>query len=139
MGRRFLRFNLVGVAGFAVQIAALALLVHLGAHYLAATALAVEAAVLHNFFWHERWTWRDRPADGRGRLDRLFRFHALNGVISLAGNLLLMRWLVGTLGVPAVPANLLSVLACALVNFLATDRMVFRLGIGDSRLGIQDS
>ncbi len=38
--------------------AALTLL--LGPHYLVATALAVEMAVLHNFFWHRRWTWADR-------------------------------------------------------------------------------
>ena len=32
------------------------------AHWSAAsaTALAVETAILTNFFWHERWTWRDR-------------------------------------------------------------------------------
>ena len=27
--------------------------------------IAVEAAVLHNFGWHERWTWRDRPRAGQ--------------------------------------------------------------------------
>jgi putative flippase GtrA len=123
---RFLRFNLVGIAGFVLQIGMLALLVYLGVHYLAATALAVETAVLHNFLWHERWTWRDRPADGRGRLARLWRFHALNGTVSLVGNLLLMRLFVGAFGVPAVPANLASVLACAAINFAASDRLVFR-------------
>jgi putative flippase GtrA len=138
MGQRFLRFNLVGVAGFALQIGALALLVYLGVHYLAATAIAVEAAVLHNFLWHERWTWRDRPADGLGRLARLWRFHALNGVISLAGNLLLMRLLVGSFAVPPVPANLLSVFACAIVNFFASDRLVFQLPTRQPELAIQD-
>jgi putative flippase GtrA len=59
---RWAAFNAVGLAGVAVQLACLALLVHAGSHYLAATALAVEAAVLHNFLWHQRWTWRDRPA-----------------------------------------------------------------------------
>ena len=122
---RFLKFNGVGIAGFAVQLTVLAALVHLGVHYLAATLVAVEAAVLHNFFWHERWTWRDRPAEGRGRLDRFWRFHALNGVVSLVGNLALMRLLVGTLGMPAIPANLLAVIACSVLNYFASDRMVF--------------
>src|SRR3954469_20693826 len=116
---RFWRFNGVGVIGFAVQLGVLAVLLHVGMHYLAATALAVEAAVLHNFLWHEQWTWRDRPAAGRARLSRLWRFHALNGVVSLAGNLLLMRLLVGLLGMPPIPANVAAVLACALVNFTA--------------------
>ena len=124
---RFLRFNGVGLVGFALQLALLALLLRLGLNYLAATAIAVELTVLHNFAWHERWTWRDRPAGAAGRARRLWRFHASNGLISLAGNLLLMRLLVGLLGLPALPANLLAVLLCALVNFTASDRFVFRV------------
>jgi putative flippase GtrA len=140
MSPRFLRFNGVGVAGFALQITLLSVLVYLGVHYLVATALAVEAAVLHNFFWHERWTWADRPAGGRARLIRLARFHALNGLVSLVGNLLLMRLFVGTFGIPAIPANLLSVLMCAAVNYFGSDRVVFRpsprLRPGDSDLRV---
>jgi len=45
---RWLKFNAVGAGGVAVQLAFLALLVRLGVHYLLATALAVEAAVLQN-------------------------------------------------------------------------------------------
>jgi putative flippase GtrA len=123
---RFWRFNGVGIAGFVVQIAILALLIRAGAHYLAATAFAVEAAVLHNFLWHERWTWRDRPAAGIARLDRLWRFHVCNGLVSLIGNLILMRTLVGLVGMQPVAANAIAVLACALVNFAASDRLVFR-------------
>ena len=124
---RWLVFNGVGVVGFGVQIALLALLLHLRLHYLAATALAVEITILHNFVWHERWTWKDRPADGLARWGRLWRFHALNGVVSLGGNLILMRALVGELGMPAVPANLAAVLTCAILNFAASDRVVFRV------------
>jgi putative flippase GtrA len=124
---RFLKFNGVGIAGFALQLALLALLLRLGAHYMLATAVAVELTVLHNFFWHERWTWRDRPAGAGGPWRRLWRFHAANGLISLAGNLVLMRIFVGVFGIPPVPANLLSVLVCALINFTASDRFVFRV------------
>ena len=61
LGVRWLKFNLVGGIGIGVRLAALALLVGLlKMNYLWATALAVEAAVLHNFVWHERYTWRDR-------------------------------------------------------------------------------
>jgi dolichol-phosphate mannosyltransferase len=123
---RFLRFNGVGVVGFALQLGVLTLLLGFGVHYLLATALAVESAVLNNFFWHERWTWRDRPVAGRGRVVRLFRFHALNGLVSLVGNVLLMRLFVGSFGVPPIPANIAAVLACSLVNYFGSDRIVFR-------------
>jgi putative flippase GtrA len=123
---RFVKFNSVGVVGFVLQLAVLATLLHAGVHYLVATMVAVESAILHNFIWHERWTWRDRPSAGRTRLARLWRFHALNGLVSLAGNLLLMRLLVGTLGLPAIVANTIAVLACSIVNYVAGDRVVFR-------------
>ena len=124
---RWLVFNGVGIVGFAVQLGVLGVLLHLRLHYLVATALAVEVTVLHNFAWHERWTWKDRPADGAARWERLWRFHALNGAVSLGGNLILMRALVGGLGMAPVPANLVAVLACALLNYTASDRMVFRV------------
>ena len=58
---RWLKFYVVGAMGIAVQAAALALFIHgFGWHYLVATPLAVEAAILHNFAWHWRWTWADR-------------------------------------------------------------------------------
>ena|SRR6187399_3127594 len=125
MSQRFFRFNLVGVIGFVLQLGVLAILVRAGMHYLAATAVAVEIAILHNFLWHDRWTWRDRPASGSARLGRLGRFHLLNGLVSLVGNLALMRLLVGTFGVPTLPANLLAVLVCAAVNYATSDRLVF--------------
>jgi putative flippase GtrA len=126
--RRWTVFNLVGVAGVAVQLGTLAVLVHcLHVQYLAATALAVEAAVVHNFLWHQRWTWRDRPAGSpRALIARLWRFHLLNGAISLGGNLSLMALLSGVLHVPVVAANLAAVIACSLVNFVASDAAVFR-------------
>jgi putative flippase GtrA len=122
-----MRFNGVGVIGFAIQLGVLALLLRLGLHYLAATALAVELTVLHNFAWHQRWTWKDRPGNPAVRAGRLWRFHATNGLVSLAGNLALMRLLVGLFGMPPIPANLLAVVACALVNYTASDRIVFRV------------
>ena len=49
--RRWLKFNAVGAAGIGVQAAALAVLISgLGVPYAPATLLAVECAVLHNFF-----------------------------------------------------------------------------------------
>src|SRR5688500_14385254 len=125
---RWLRFNGVGALGAAVQLALLGWLTQ-GAdvHYLWATAVAVEASVLHNFWWHERWTWRDRPSRSRQRLlDRLVRVHMTNGAISLAGNLLIMRILTGLLGAAPIAASIVAILVCSLVNFGASEWLVFR-------------
>ena len=73
-GSRFLKFNGVGAIGFALQLGLLALLLRAGLHYLAATAIAVELTILHNFWWHERWTWRDRTTGSQGAVKRLAKY-----------------------------------------------------------------
>jgi dolichol-phosphate mannosyltransferase len=123
--RRWAIFNAVGVLGAIVQLAVLHTLTSGGVHYLVATLLAVEAAILHNFAWHERWTWADRGARCDRVLSRLAGFHAANGIVSLAGSFVLMRILVGSAGIPVLPANVLSILACSVINFVAADRLVF--------------
>jgi putative flippase GtrA len=128
---RWLKFNLVGGLGIGVQLAMLALLVSgLKVPYLPATAIAVESAILHNFVWHERFTWKDRTGGARRRprdvAARLVRFHAGNGVISLAGNLVLMRLFVGTLHLKYLLANMITIAICSLLNFAASEWFVFR-------------
>ena len=123
--RRLLKFHLVGAVGIGAQLCFLFLfktVMHL--NYLLATALAVECAVLHNFIWHERFTWRDRKSGKM--LRRLVRFNLSTGLISIVGNLLLMRLLVGSLRMHYMVANLVSIGACSLLNFVASDRLVFQ-------------
>ena len=126
--QRWTAFNLVGLIGVAVQLAVLALLVHVGNwNYVGATAIAVELAVLHNFAWHQRWTWKDRrAASSRETVMRLLRFHALNGTVSLAGNVAITGILAGWCHMEPVLANAIAIVACALVNFAGSDRLVFR-------------
>jgi len=129
---RWLKFNAVGGIGIGVQLAALAILRSLlKLDYLLATGLAVEIAVIHNFLWHERFTWADRPAARPFRsLVRLAKFNASNGAVSIVGNLLLMRLLVGELKLNYVASNLVAIVVCSLLNFLLGDRFVFDVEAG---------
>lgn len=123
---RWLKFNLIGIVGAVLQLWVLHLFLRAGVQYLQATALAVEAALLHNFAWHQRYTWADRPAEDLGAVvSRLIRFHLSNGLVSMLGNVMLMRWLRGDLRVPALLANFVAILVCSLVNFVLGDRFVF--------------
>ena len=126
--RVWLKFNAVGIAGMGVQLLALiALTAGLGLNYLMATFLAVETAVLHNFAWHERWTWVERTRFSTGgAISRLIRFHLANGLISIAGNLILMWLFVSQLRLHYFLANLIAIGACSIMNFFASDRLVFR-------------
>jgi putative flippase GtrA len=122
---RWMKFNLVGAVGIGVQLAALWAFTGMGLGYMWATSLAVEAAVLHNFVWHERFTWADRASDG-GATMRLVRFNLTTGAVSIAGNLAVMRVMVGEAHFATLPANLVSIAVCSVVNFLVSDRWVFR-------------
>lgn len=126
---RFCKFNFVGGMGVLVQFTALFFLKGvLQMNYLAATAIAVEAAVVHNFLWHEQFTWRDRTRftpEWRRSMLRLLRFNLTNGTISMLGNVALMHRLVGQLRMNYLLANAIAITLCSLANFLVSDRWVF--------------
>jgi dolichol-phosphate mannosyltransferase len=124
----WVKFNVVGVVGFGLQTGVLFILTHATPQvsYLAATATAVELAVLNNFVWHQRWTWRDRPSlTVKHTVRRLVKFNLTSGLFSIIGNLIFMGILVGRLGLPIGPANLASVAACSVVSFVLADRIAF--------------
>jgi dolichol-phosphate mannosyltransferase len=122
--QRWAKFGVVGATGILVQASMLAFLLQVvGLHYLAATAFAVEASVLHNFVWHRKWTWADRPQSRASLM--LLRFNLTSGAISLAGNLLLMFIFVSQAKLNAFGANLITIAICSLINFTLSDRFVF--------------
>jgi putative flippase GtrA len=140
---RWCKFNLVGGIGILVQVVALFFLrgvMHF--NYLFATAIAVEAAVVHNFVWHEQFTWADRvrgaPRQASGgeapnilsrlcgpSLRRLLRFNLSNGAVSILGNLALMRVMVGQGHMNYLLANGIAIALCSVANFLVSDEWVF--------------
>ena len=127
--RRWLVFNAVGTMGVAVQLAVLVSLTEaLGLNYLVATVLAVESAILHNFVWHERWTWLDRDRGGHGRWERLAWFNLVTGTLSISTNVVFTALYVSTFGVHYAVANVLAIASCSLLTFIANDRFVFRAG-----------
>jgi putative flippase GtrA len=123
-GIRWLKFNAVGGIGIGVQLVVLAALkTGLRLDYLLATGLAVEAAVIHNFLWHERFTWADRVSESRWA--RFAKFNLTTGLFSIVGNLVLMKALVGWVGMNYLVANGITIGLCSLVNFVVSDRVVF--------------
>jgi len=124
---RWWKFNFVGMIGIGVQFTALFLLKSvLGFNYLFATAFAVEAAVVHNFVWHEQFTWSDRVRSSWQRsLPRLVRFNLTNGAVSIVGNLALMKVMVGEGHMNYLLANAIAIALCSITNFLVSERWVF--------------
>ena len=124
---RWLKFNAVGGIGIVVQLVVLLGLkdgFHL--NYMLATVVAVEAAVVHNFLWHERYTWTDRSQPSwRKSLPRFMRFNLTTGVVSIVGNLALMKIMIGVLYMNYLIANGIAIALCSVVNFLVSDGLVF--------------
>lgn len=132
--RRFVRFNAVGALGIGVQIATITALMDLGVSYLAATIVGVALAIAHNFYWHLRWTWRDRMLSGHRAFYAFLSFVAANGVVSFGGNVVIMIALVAGAGVPVLVANLIAIAACGLVNFWLGDTVVFSLSASQTSI-----
>ena len=130
---RWMKFNFVGAMGIVVQLVTLFLLKSvLNLNYLLATSLAVETAVIHNFIWHERFTWADRTksdrmqtSSARSSLTRCLRFNVANGAVSILGNLALMKLLVDFGHVNYLAANVIAIALCSLANFLVSEQWVF--------------
>jgi putative flippase GtrA len=124
---RWLRFNAAGIVGVFVQLAALAAFTRIaGFGTLAATACAVEGAILHNFVWHERFTWADRTrAAPHQAFRRLLHFNLSNGAVSLIGNLILMTLLADDAHLPLLLANLIAIATCSTFNFVVSEYVVF--------------
>ena len=129
---RWWKFNFVGAIGIGVQFAALFLLKSvLGFNYLFATAFAVEAAVVHNFVWHEQFTWVDRiklpglKPSWRRSLPRFLRFNLTTGAVSIVGNLALMKVMVGEGHINYLVANAIAIALCSIANFVVSDTWVF--------------
>jgi len=122
--RRWCVFNLVGVSGFALQLTLVAFLTRkLGWPGLIATMVAVELAIVVNFFGHVWWTWRDHSV--RSAYDfarRAIRYQLSKSLSFCAG--LAVTGIAMSLGMTPELANTLSVIACAGPNYL-TDRLVF--------------
>ena len=124
---RFLRFNLVSALGVVVQLGVLSALVHV-MDYLVGAVLAVIVAVIHNFAWHWHWTWRDSRHGNRTMAGHFVRFALANGFISLAGNAVVMLALVGSHLLHPLPANVVAIGVCGLLNFWTSDKLVFGAG-----------
>jgi putative flippase GtrA len=96
-----------------------------GCSPVTATILGIEAAILHNFAWHDRWTWGDRPRP-ESRVARLVRYN-----LAMAGTSLLVgaavTWMVvAGFGWSVLPANAVAVAVAALANYVTSDRVIFR-------------
>jgi putative flippase GtrA len=126
--RKWLRFNAIGTMGVGVQLILLLVLTKLfHIHYLVATMLAVECAIIHNFFWHQQWTWKENATQTKmDALRRFLKFNTSSGTVSIVGNVGVTAALMQVVHLPLMICNILAIGACNIANFLFANNFVFQ-------------
>lgn len=127
---RFLRFGVVGVSGLCIDMGLLYLL-HgiLGFQLNRSAIVAAEVAIINNFIWNDRWTFRDVSRQQRQWRKTIKRFLKFN-VICLMGvilKVLLLNLLVGVFHLNPYIANFLSIALVTVWNFWINLKLSWRV------------
>jgi dolichol-phosphate mannosyltransferase len=127
---RFLRFGFVGLSGVAIDMGLLYLFHTVWGFALTRSAIfAAELAILNNFFWNDRWTFKDLSKQQRlprKVLKRLLKFNliCLMGVVL---KVLLLNILFNGLGMNAYLANLIAIALVTVWNFWINLKLNWRV------------
>ncbi|MCJ7507631.1 MAG: GtrA family protein [candidate division Zixibacteria bacterium] len=118
---RFLKFCLVGASGVLVNMFFLWLFYKkLGIFSLLSSFLAIQIAILNNFLWNDKWTWREKRKPGTGEFFiRLGKFALSSNLTSASANLLGVWIFLNLLGWNYLTSNLLGIGLGVVLNFLA--------------------
>jgi len=119
-----LKFSLVGLSGFAINMAVYLTVLHLGTTYIIAAIPAFLIAVTNNFAWNLRWTFQGRAKDKSNEL-KYISFVAIS-TANLGVNLLILHLLVESGGIDKTLAQLFSIAVVSLLNFTLNYCVTFR-------------
>lgn len=126
MSRQLARYVAVGILGYALTLLVFSIGLHFGMTYPFAAALAFAFALVHNFLWNRRWTFK---AHLHPMLPQAVRYAGL-AVVSLACNIGMLHLLV-SVGAPELLAEAAAVLLIVPFSFLAQRRWGFVTGTAD--------
>jgi dolichol-phosphate mannosyltransferase len=115
---RILKFGFVGFLGILVNMGILYILTEIfGIYYLISGIFAVELSILHNFLWHNFWTFKDRE---NNFINSLIKYN-LSCLISLVINVLVLYVLTQYFGIYYLISNFIGIVCGFLTNFLLSN------------------
>jgi dolichol-phosphate mannosyltransferase len=120
--KRFMSFALVGVSGIFVDMSLLYLLTDpkmFGLNLSLGKTIAAEAAIVNNFIWNDRWTFRDLVVGVNMRNMRIRRFLRFN-IVCLFGiclSIFLLNVQVKLFHLNVYIANLVAIIVVSAWNF----------------------
>jgi putative flippase GtrA len=112
----FLRFCLVGLSGYAVNLAVFGSLTAAAVDHRPAAIVAFCVAVTNNLYWNRRWTFKTPGSVTRFLVVSLAGFTTAFGVLDA----------LVTAGLAPFPAQAASILAVTPLTFLANRTWAFR-------------
>jgi dolichol-phosphate mannosyltransferase len=121
---RMSRFAVVGAFGTLLNLAIMAVLLGMGAHYLMAALVATELTILTNFLLIERLVFRDLREE-RPYWQRLLAFFGFNNIETLV-RIPVLILLVELLHIPGVLAQAVTLAVAFLARFAFTSRFIYR-------------
>ncbi|RLC37140.1 hypothetical protein DRH29_02975 [candidate division Kazan bacterium] len=122
------KFNLVGWAGMLVNSGCLYLLKGvLGVPLIPASLIAIEIAIVHNFFWHRYWTWKDRNGNGeKPFLIQLLTYNLMTGAVDLVANVTVLWMLTTMFGVYYLISNIFGMIMGPFIKFWLNEKVIFK-------------
>jgi putative flippase GtrA len=122
------KFLLVGLSGYAVNLAVFTFsLKVLSVHHLAAATLAFAVAVMNNFWWNRHWTFAARGGHAGFQAARFFAVSVVAFLIQVT----ILELLISSAGTPKVAAQAISLVLATPVNFIGNKLWSFRLASED--------
>ena len=119
---QLIKFGLVGVSGYVVNLAVFAALAEFAdAHHIVAAVGAFCVAVMNNFFWNRHWTFRAGAGHAGFQAARFFPV----SVLALGVNLAVLELLVTAAGLDELPAQAIAVAVAMPVNFIGNKLWTF--------------
>ena len=125
---RLVKFGLVGLSGYAVNTAALALFtVLIGIHYLIGATMATQVSTTWNYLFTDSWVYGLRDVQ-RGHIVRFSMFWLLNNT-ALVLRLPVLWLLTSVFGIHHLISNAISLGVVTVARFWASDEYIW----GDSQ------
>jgi putative flippase GtrA len=117
-----LKFSVVGLSGYVVNLAVYAVLVRgVGLHYLFAAVCSTSVAIANNYLWNRLWTFRET----RGDLYHQGARFLVVSVVALGLNLAILKFLV-ELGVDKIVAQAVAIILVMPFSFSVNKLWSFR-------------
>lgn len=125
--KRIFSFQFIGWIGTGVNLAFLWFCYDvLEWSLLVSGALAIEAAIIHNFVWYYFWTWNDRVVyTFKDFFELLFKYNVLTAIIDFVVRLSILWVLTEYYGVHYIISDIAGMFVAPLFKYLANDSYVF--------------